>query len=62
MNEVNKKMPWRNRIYTIIFEADTHAGRRFDQLLIFSILLSLVVVTLDSIDPISLKYHRTLTA
>lgn len=55
-------MPWRNRIYTIIFEADTHAGRRFDQLLIFSILLSLVVVTLDSIDPISLKYHRTLTA
>jgi voltage-gated potassium channel len=39
---------WRLRLYTIIFEADTRAGRAFDHWLIAVILASLTVVVLDS--------------
>lgn len=39
----------RLRLYTIIFEADTRAGWRFDVLLIIAILLSILVVIIDSI-------------
>jgi voltage-gated potassium channel len=39
---------WRLRLYTIIFEADTRAGRLFDQWLIAIILLSVGVVVVDS--------------
>ncbi len=49
---------WRLRLYTIIFEADTRAGRLFDQWLIVIILSSLVVVVMDSVQPLALQYHR----
>ena len=39
---------WRLRWYTVIFEADTVAGRRFDLLLIGLILCSIAVVMADS--------------
>lgn len=39
----------RQRLYLIIFEADTLAGKAFDLALIFFILLSVVLVMLDSI-------------
>jgi voltage-gated potassium channel len=39
---------WRLRLYTVIFEADTRAGRLFDQGLIALILTSILVVVLDS--------------
>ena len=40
---------WRLRMYTIIFEADTRAGRAFDLVLIGLILASVAVVVLDSV-------------
>ena len=40
---------WRLRLYTIIFEADTRAGRAFDLALVALILASVAVVVLDSI-------------
>ncbi len=40
---------WRRRLRNIIFESDTPAGRRFDLLLISSIILSVLTVMLDSI-------------
>ncbi len=40
---------WRLRLYTIIFEADTRAGRLFDQWLIAIILASVAVVVMDSV-------------
>ena len=40
---------WRLRLYTIIFEADTRAGRAFDLALIGFILTSVAVVVLDSV-------------
>ena len=44
------------RIYTIIFESDTDAGRRFDVLLILTIIASVVVVILDSVQSITADY------
>ncbi|MCY1164564.1 Ion transport protein [compost metagenome] len=43
---------WRLRWYTIIFEADTRAGRVFDLSLIALILLSIAVVMADSVQAI----------
>ena len=50
---------WRLRLYIIIFEADTVAGRRFDQLLFVLIGLSLIVIMADSFDPWSHDYRFT---
>lgn len=52
---------WRLRWYTIIFEADTRAGRRFDQLLIFIILLSVGVVIADSVQVVHLRHGQALS-
>jgi len=49
---------WRLKWYTIIFEADTKAGQRFDVLLIWAILLSLVVIMLDSVKPLRAEYEN----
>ena len=47
---------WRSRAYTIIFEADTRAGRLFDLLLIATILASVLVVILDSVQSITARH------
>lgn len=52
---------WRLRLYTIIFEADTVAGRRFDQALIAAILVSVAVVVLDSVPAVNARWGGTLT-
>jgi len=43
---------WRHRLYLIIFEADTHAGKLFDAGLMAAILTSILVVFLDSVEEI----------
>jgi voltage-gated potassium channel len=53
---------WRLRWYTIIFEADTRAGRLFDQALIAVILLSIVVVMADSVQAVHRTYGSSLVA
>jgi voltage-gated potassium channel len=50
----------RRRMYDIIFEADTPAGRRFDIALVFAILLSILVVVLDSVPALHKEYGDTL--
>lgn len=52
----------RQRLYSIIFEHDTRAGRAFDIALIIAILLSVTVVMLDSVAGISARYGRVLKA
>ncbi len=47
---------WRLRVYTIIFEADTRAGQGFDQALIAAILLSVLVVIIDSVQPMQDRF------
>lgn len=46
----------------IIFGTDTRAGRLFDLCLIACILLSVIVALLDSIGPVSQRFHRELYA
>lgn len=43
---------WRRRLYLIIFEADTYAGKLFDAGLIATIFASILVVSLDSVEVI----------
>lgn len=52
----------RNTLHTIIFEADTPAGKLFDVLLIVSILVSVAVVLADSVGAIQASYGRLLMA
>ncbi len=47
---------WRENLYTIIFEADTRAGRMFDLALIGAIVVSVVVVVLDSVGSVAQRY------
>jgi len=51
---------WRLRLYTIIFEADTRAGRAFDLILIGFILTSVAVVVLDSMASVHQRHGRWL--
>src|SRR5207342_3245159 len=41
---------WRLRLYTVIFESGTRAGRTFDLVLIWLILTSVAVVMIDSFE------------
>jgi len=47
---VNKSKYWRHRLHEIIYEADTRLGKVFDIVLLILILLSVVLVALESID------------
>jgi voltage-gated potassium channel len=49
---------WRLRLYIIVFEADTRAGRLFDQVLIFVILFSIAVVIADSVQALNAVFGR----
>lgn len=51
---------WRRKLYTIIFEADTPAGKLFDVVLIASIILSVLAVMLDSVQSIRQDYGSQL--
>ena len=50
----NKKL--KDIFYEIIFESDTPAGKGFDLLLIISILMSVIVVMLDSVHHYNSQY------
>ena len=52
---------WRLRLYTIIFEADTRAGRLFDMTLIVVILLSIAVVVADSVPTLHERWRQQFT-
>jgi len=48
----------KTKIFTIIFHSDTRAGKWFDIVLILSILTSVLVVMLDSVDSLSMEYDH----
>ena len=52
---------WRLRWHTVIFQADTRAGRLFDQVLIGIILFSVVVVMADSVQSVHQIYGGAFT-
>ena len=59
-SEHTLKPAWREKLHEIIFEADTPAGKRFDIFLIVIIILSVVVVMLESIASIREVYSYEL--
>ncbi|MCK6504872.1 ion transporter [Myxococcota bacterium] len=50
----------RDRLYQVVFESDTPAGRRFDIVLLWVILGSVAVVVLESVPGIGARYQRPL--
>ncbi len=54
--DTTKPANLKERVHEIIFEADTTAGIIFDLVLLVAILLSIVVISLESVPEISEKY------
>jgi voltage-gated potassium channel len=52
--------PWRQKLWTIIFESDTPAGKAFDVVLLVAILASVSVVLLESLPDINPDTARVL--
>ena len=50
------RAPWREKLHEIIFEADTPAGKTFDIFLLVAILVSVVTVSLETVE--TLDDHR----
>lgn len=59
LKPTNKKS-WRYKLHEIIYEADTPMGKLFDIVLLVLILLSIVLVMLESVQEIDAKYHDIL--
>lgn len=53
-------MDWKSKLHEIIYEADTKEGKLFDVILIITILISIVLVMLESVSSIDQKYHNFL--
>jgi len=58
--EINKRQ-LKKSLYKIIFEADTPAGKLFDVILIASILLSVILVIVESVHEYSNEYQQIFT-
>ncbi len=50
----------RERLHEVIFEADTPAGKTFDIVLLFAILISVIIVMLDTVPAIHEEHWRLL--
>ena len=59
-NTKNRISSWRSKIHEVIFEADTISGKRFDIILIISIMVSVLAVMLESIASIGEVYGHEL--
>ncbi|MFT5421729.1 MAG: voltage-gated potassium channel [Candidatus Endobugula sp.] len=60
INDENPDSSLRQRFYTVIFGTDTPAGKLFDMVLIYAILLSVLIVILDSVNTLSVPYGNYL--
>lgn len=56
------KTNWKTKLHEIIYEADTKAGKWFDILLILTILISIILVMLESVESFDNKYHNFLNS
>jgi voltage-gated potassium channel len=51
---------WKAKLHEVIYEADTPMGKWFDLLLLIVILLSVLLVMLESVSEIDTKFHEIL--
>lgn len=58
--EEKPRAGWRDSLYVIIFEADTRAGQVFDIALLIAILLSIAVISLETVESINEKWSTQL--
>ncbi len=54
------KYNWKNKLHEIIYEADTPMGKWFDLILILLIIISVILIMLESVKEIDVKYHTQL--
>ncbi|TGV00829.1 ion transporter [Flavivirga rizhaonensis] len=55
-----KKQYWKTKLHDIIYEAETPAGKLFDVVLLITIITSIILVMLESVNSIDIKYHNFL--
>ena len=60
MSDQNQELSWKQKLHEIIYEADTPAGNLFDVVLLWFIILSIVLVMLESVDYIGTTYFGIL--
>jgi voltage-gated potassium channel len=53
---------WKTRLHEVIYEADTPMGKWFDLVLLFVIILSVVLVMLESVKEFDARHHAILLA
>lgn len=58
--ESENKHNWKTKLYDIIYEADTPAGKLFDVVLLIAILASIILVMLESVKSFDQKHHDLL--
>ena len=61
-SEKRPESGWRRRLHEIVFEAETRAGRAFDIALLWSIVVSVVAVSLESVPSIRAEHGDLLQA
>src|SRR4051812_7593129 len=52
---------WRRRLYEIVFESETPAGRAFDKVLVMAIVVSVAVVVADSVPALHQRWRGAFT-
>lgn len=52
---------WRTKLYEVIFESDTKAGKLFDVCLLLLITASIIVICLESVESLYVKYRYLFT-
>ena len=60
MKEEPGRSKWKVRLHEVIYEADTPMGKWFDLILLFVIILSVILVMLESVKDIDARYHSIL--
>ncbi|WP_066759340.1 ion transporter [Crocinitomix algicola] len=56
---IRELTPWQKRLHEIIFEADTPSGKAFDIVLLIAIILSVLVVMIESVPEYGEAYKTT---
>jgi voltage-gated potassium channel len=57
LNPESHEKNWKSKLHEIIYEADTKAGKLFDVVLLWLILISIALVMLESVKELDAKYH-----
>ncbi|MEM9076587.1 MAG: ion transporter [Bacteroidota bacterium] len=62
MKAQQKHSGWKHSLHEVIYEADTPLGKLFDIVLVALIVLSVILVMLESVKEVDEKYHEILFA